>query len=84
MGLVKIIVLTVLLAGCLSTSPQAWRAPADDGGFQRAAYTCKQRVNDELWRGAAFGGVIVPIVALSSQRAVFRECMEGHGFVPAD
>ena len=71
------------LTGCMSTSPDAWRHTGASGFVQASDY-CKGRVNDEMWRAAAFGGAIVPLVALFARPGIYGDCMRAQGFQPAD
>ena len=71
-----------LLAGCLSTAPEAWtHQPDEQTRARRAIYECKADVDDKLRFAAAFGGVIVPIIALAKASGNFDTCMASRGYV---
>ncbi len=75
----------LLLTGCMTTDPARWAfTPDDSGGARAAIYDCKADTNAMLHRAAAFGGAIVPLVALSRARAAFDECMEARGYRRAE
>lgn len=81
----KWLAFTLIFTGCLSTDPARWAFKPDEQSAARAAiYDCKADTNAMLHRAAAFGGAIVPLVALSRARAAFDECMEARGYRRAE
>ena len=75
----------LLLTGCITTDPARWAYAPDEGSAARAAiYDCKADTAAMLNRAAAFGGAIVPLVALARARAAFDDCMEARGYRRAE
>ena len=69
------------LGGCISSDPTTWTYSPDEQTSVRAAmFDCKQRAGDLIWRGAAFGGVIVPFVGIAAGHKAYRACMEAYGY----
>jgi hypothetical protein len=76
-----LLLLTVLLAGCLSTRPESWtHAPDETTQAKRDIYDCQAETDAASHRAAAFGGAVVPLVNLFQRRGMFNDCMAARGW----
>ena len=77
----RLLALTLLLTGCMSVTPEAWTHAPDEQTRARAAiYDCKGDAEAYMRQAAAFGGIIVPTVALFKGPRMFDECMAARGY----
>lgn len=73
----------LLLAGCMTTNPEAWsRTPSD--ALRRDLYECRMEADARARDQARFGGAIIPLIALFQRRSDFHECMEARGWKRSD
>ena len=73
--------LALAVSGCLAAQPAAWtHAPSQTASVERAIYECRAAADAETWRGAAFGGAIVPLVAIAQRGQVFERYMASRGW----